>query len=561
LRYGIFGGTFDPFHAGHMSMITGALASGFVDRIWVIPSGYPPKKDAQLLTLAPYRFYMAQAALKEISGCQVLPIEIVKKQVSYTVDTLAALRGESLAGPDDELIMICGTDILFEIEDWYHPEIILKKAKLLIAKRPGIMQQETLHKVRDLEEKYKIQITFFPIDGVNVSSREIRRKQDFSALSAPVLQFIKKHALYPKDNPLSYLKENTHREIFEYGTILFSDLSRSRLLHSLDVAMLSIRYAVIYGVDPDKAAIAGLLHDCAKELPISRQASLARKIDDRCLPENALLHAPAGAAYAKERYGIQDEDILLAIRYHTTGCEQMTDIEKIVYLADKIEPARDYEDLSKLRELAVTDLDAAVIACLQAVKDSFIRKDMVFHGDSSLALDTLLKHKSRNETSVHASAQKIPVKEEKMDTLSIASEIVRILNDKKAVDVELIPVAEKTSLADYFIVASGTSTTHIKALSDEVEFVLKNEQKIYPDHIEGLSTGRWVLLDYKDIVVHIFHPEERAHYTLDKLWITKRPEGSLELSEDDSDNDSQYNSKDDAGHEDENSLMDNSIED
>ena len=235
-------------------------------------------------------------------------------------------------------------------------------------------------------------------------------------------------------------------------------------------------------------------------------------------------------------------------------------MEKIVYLADKIEPSRDYADLEMLRKLALTDLDAAVIACLEAVKESFVRKDMVFHCDSSLALDTLLKHKSGKLTSVHTLSRTTPVKEEKMDTLSIANEIVRILNDKKAVDVELIPVAEKTSLADYFIVASGTSTTHIKALSDEVEFVLKNEQKIYPDHIEGLSTGRWVLLDYKDIVVHIFHPEERAHYTLDKLWITKRPEGSIESSEDDYEGDSQSVTGVNT-NEDETNIMDNSIED
>ena len=136
-----------------------------------------------------------------------------------------------------------------------------------------------------------------------------------------------------------------------------------------------------------------------------------------------------------------------------------------------------------------------------------------------------------------------------MDTLTIAQEIVKILDDKKAVDVELIAVGEKTSLADYFVVASGTSTTHIKALSDEVEYVLKNDHKIYVDHIEGLSTGRWVLLDFKDIIVHIFHPEDRAHYSLEKLWLTKRPEGSLE--------------EDDEAKNDESSSMpsDESIED
>ncbi len=111
-----------------------------------------------------------------------------------------------------------------------------------------------------------------------------------------------------------------------------------------------------------------------------------------------------------------------------------------------------------------------------------------------------------------------------MNAKEIADKIVQILIDKKAVDVEEIYVAEKTILADYFIIASGTSTTHIKALSDEVEFVLKRDEKLFPDHIEGLSTGRWVLIDYKDVVVHIFHPEEREEYSLDKLWLTKRPE-------------------------------------
>lgn len=525
MRYGIFGGTFDPFHEGHLSMINGALASGLVDRVWVIPSGYPPKKDPHLLTLAPYRFYMTQAALKNVPNCQVIPVEIVRPQISYTVDTLRIIREESLAGPDDELVMIYGTDILFEIESWYHPEILVREASLLLARRPGILHQDTLMKVHDLEDKFKIHISFFPIEGVSVSSREIRSKRDFTGLLPPVRQFIKKHDLYPEDNPLAHLKENTHREIFEYGTILFLELTRSRLLHSLNVCLLSIRYAAIHGVDPDTAAIAGLLHDCAKELTISRQTLLAKQVDDRSLPENALLHAPAGVKYAQERYGIKDESILSAIRYHTTGREEMTDLEKIIYLADKLEPARDYEDLKELRNLALSDLDAAAIACLQAVKDSFIRKETAFHPDSSLALESLINYKKKKE---FALMQSIPLKEEKMDTLSLAQEIVDVLNEKKAVDVEMIPVAEKTSLADFFIVASGTSTTHIKALSDEVEFVLKTRHKLYPDHIEGLSTGRWVLLDYRDIVIHIFHPEERSHYSLEKLWLTKRPEGEFE---------------------------------
>ncbi len=118
-----------------------------------------------------------------------------------------------------------------------------------------------------------------------------------------------------------------------------------------------------------------------------------------------------------------------------------------------------------------------------------------------------------------------------MDSKEMAEKIVSILDEKKAVDIEMIPVAEKTVLADYFVIATGTSSTHIKSLSDEVEFVMKNEHKIVSDHVEGMSTGRWVLLDYKDVVVHIFHPEDRAHYSLDKLWMTKTPDSVMSQEE------------------------------
>ena len=108
-----------------------------------------------------------------------------------------------------------------------------------------------------------------------------------------------------------------------------------------------------------------------------------------------------------------------------------------------------------------------------------------------------------------------------MESKELATRITEILDSKKGIDIELIDVQDKTTLADYFIIASGNSTTQIKALADEVEYVLKNEYKLYPDHIEGRSGDRWLLLDYKDVVVHIFHPEERANYNLEMLWASK----------------------------------------
>ena len=108
-----------------------------------------------------------------------------------------------------------------------------------------------------------------------------------------------------------------------------------------------------------------------------------------------------------------------------------------------------------------------------------------------------------------------------MTSKELADKIVEILNSKKGIDIQLIDVSEKTIMADYFVICSGNSTTQIKALADEVEVVLKNEFELYADHVEGRNSNRWILIDYKDVVVHIFHPEDRANYDLEKLWETK----------------------------------------
>ena len=108
-----------------------------------------------------------------------------------------------------------------------------------------------------------------------------------------------------------------------------------------------------------------------------------------------------------------------------------------------------------------------------------------------------------------------------MESKELAEKIVEILDSKKGIDIETIDVTGKTTLADYFVICSGNSTTQIKALADEVEVVLKNEADLYADHVEGRNSNRWILIDYKDVVVHIFHPEDRANYDLEKLWETK----------------------------------------
>ena len=102
--------------------------------------------------------------------------------------------------------------------------------------------------------------------------------------------------------------------------------------------------------------------------------------------------------------------------------------------------------------------------------------------------------------------------------------IARFLDEKIAKDITILNISNVSSFADYFVICSGNSTTQIKALADEVEFVLKRDNGIMADHVEGRSGDRWILVDYKDVVVHIFHPEERANYNIEKLWETKSKE-------------------------------------
>lgn len=105
-----------------------------------------------------------------------------------------------------------------------------------------------------------------------------------------------------------------------------------------------------------------------------------------------------------------------------------------------------------------------------------------------------------------------------MEAKALAEKIMGILEEKKAHQIEMIPVTERTTLADFFVVASGNSVTQVKALEDEVTYRLKEEDDLLPMGMEGAETGRWILLDYGTVIVHLFHREDRSFYDLDKLW-------------------------------------------
>lgn len=104
-----------------------------------------------------------------------------------------------------------------------------------------------------------------------------------------------------------------------------------------------------------------------------------------------------------------------------------------------------------------------------------------------------------------------------MTSLELAKETVKILDDKKALDLKIIGIKDISVIGDYFVLATGTSSTHVKALADEVEFQIK-QIGITPEHIDGYRSNSWIILDYSDVIVHVFTPEAREFYNLDRLW-------------------------------------------
>lgn len=104
-----------------------------------------------------------------------------------------------------------------------------------------------------------------------------------------------------------------------------------------------------------------------------------------------------------------------------------------------------------------------------------------------------------------------------MTSLELAKESAKILNNKKGLGIQVIGIRDISILADYFVIATGTSSTHVKALADEVEFALK-QMGVTPDHIEGHNNNNWILLDYGNVIVHVFSGETREFYELERLW-------------------------------------------
>ncbi len=182
---------------------------------------------------------------------------------------------------------------------------------------------------------------------------------------------------------------------------LKKNISQKRLNHTLRVTETALHLAEIHGVDKEKARIAALLHDFAKNMNKDELFNLLQESGEKILPlekaEAELLHGPAAAIIAKRDFGIEDQEILESIKYHTTGNPGLSDLAKIIYLADAIEPSREYPGISEIRKAAEMDLDKAFLMSLNSTLEFLIPRDRLIHPASIEARNEILLKRKLNE--------------------------------------------------------------------------------------------------------------------------------------------------------------------
>lgn len=386
-RIGVFGGTFNPPHKAHLRLAETAAEAAGLDRVLVIPAFVPPHKAVQQLLSVEDRMELCR-----LTFCgekfEVSDLEIRREGKSYTVETLESLR---MLYPGDELFLIIGSDMLLSFDKWYRYEDILRMASLCVMTRETKVSSGKLKSFcEDTLGLSKERFMILDCEAVELSSTEIRKHLEAEEsisekVTAAAGEYIEEKGLFSPyyENLKALLKER---------------LDEHRYIHSLGVAESARKLAKRFGGDAKKAYLAGLLHDITKNETNERQLQLFEEngiILSQTEKNNPKLwHAMTAPLFIKNSLGITDDELLLAVRYHTTGRSGMSLLEKIVYIADYISAERDYPDVDVMRTLSEDSLEKAALYSLKYTLRKLSQSELVIHNDSLNFYNELIINKS-----------------------------------------------------------------------------------------------------------------------------------------------------------------------
>ena len=357
-RIGIYGGSFNPLHVGHLRAAIYAHEALGLDKLLLIPTATSCHKAVPENTPDDHhRLEMLRLATQGRDGLEVCDLELRRGGISYTWETLAELRRQY---PDAEFILLLGTDMFLNFHNWRYPERIIAEASLAVLDRNGKQEAEIRERTVNLQAMgTRVQCLDNPV--TRISSTQLRRMLAFDCadpfLSPAVAAYVKENGLYGTDRDL----KNLPMEQLE--SVVTSLLKPDRVAHVLGCRDTSAELARIWGADETDAARAGMLHDITKALDGPLQLTVCQEygveLDNFSRANPKTLHALTGSLVAERIFG-ENESVISAIRSHTTGKANMNTLEKIIYVADYMEPNRDFPGVEELRKLAYSNLDKAL---------------------------------------------------------------------------------------------------------------------------------------------------------------------------------------------------------
>lgn len=355
-RIGIYGGTFNPPHVGHIRAAQYAVSALNLERLLLVPACISPHKTLPENSPTPEQRLAMLRIATQGTQIEVSDIELRRGGTSYTYETVAQLKEQY---PQDELIFFMGTDMFLSFDKWRYPEKITEKASLGVFYRGEKGEKETISQQKNVLETRGAKVYLVENPITEISSTELRRLITFRCaedfLPAGVGEYIARQGLYAPN-----CKNLTEAQLEQ---VVVSLLKPNRVKHVLGCRDTAAALAKRWGADETAAARAGLLHDITKALTDCQQLTLCEKygiILDRFSYTNPkTLHALTGSLVAERIFG-ENEDVVAAIASHTTGKKNMNTLEKVIYVADYMEPNRDFPGVEELRRLAMEDLDKAL---------------------------------------------------------------------------------------------------------------------------------------------------------------------------------------------------------
>ncbi len=347
MKVAIFGGSFNPVHNEHINIVKEAIKRLSLDKVVIMPSNITPAKSGRMLASAEDRLKMCRIAFSAVPKTEVSDFEISNKGISYSYITCREFQKKY---PDSERYFILGGDSLENFHEWKYPEEILKCVTLAVCARGDNLRLERAR--NDFVARFKKDVKVIGYVGNNVSSTKVRV---LSALGESLEGYVER-------NVENYLNKNSVYLIDCAGQIKKS-LSAHRWIHTVGVAVAAAENCTRYGVSEKDAVTASLLHDCGKEL--AKDKALISQCGISSNVPSPVVHQFISAYLAEHVYGVKDENILNAVKYHCSGRENMTPLEKLVYLSDMIEEGRDYDDVEELRNIFKRDKDEALLYALK----------------------------------------------------------------------------------------------------------------------------------------------------------------------------------------------------